>query len=113
MPTPIDAYYALRPERFSTLSGAVLQGVPGSPYGLSLVLTLSESDSSPRRLRLSFTGVSGLTIGDFSGPSISMFEITSTRDRGWESPRYLVSSDQGSWKFGCAGFECEEVSATG
>jgi hypothetical protein len=108
----IDAYYALRPHQFTQLVKASISPFDGSiPVGLALRLLLGVHLDAHRRLRLVFKGVLNLSIQEFSGPDVSLFEIVSTRDRGWESPRYLVSSDQGRITFGCMDFEAEVVDA--
>ena len=50
-------------------------------------------------------------IDTFSGRRVTTLDIVSTRDRGWESPKYLVSTDQGRIQFGCEAFDCVEEPA--
>jgi hypothetical protein len=112
MQADIDAYYSLDPLSYSELveAGITPADKPAS-QGLTFRLVLAARVDSGRHLALFFTGVTGLTVEDFSGPSVSPFEIVATGDRGWESPRYLVSSDQGRVKFGCMEFRAKLVAA--
>lgn len=108
----IDAYSALRPSAYSDLvSIRVEPSESAGPYGLSVTLVLADPADRARTLTLSFDGVSALNVESFSGPSVSVMEISSTRERGWENPRFLVSSDQGRIRFGCMTFEATAAKA--
>jgi len=105
MVAALDAYYALRPVEYTEFVAASIEPSPEpSTQGLSLRLVLGHGSHEGRHLVLLFEGVTGLSVDDFSGPRISYLEIVSTRERGWEAPLFLVSSDQGRLKFGCMTF---------
>jgi len=102
----IDAYYALRPSAYTDLvSIRVEPSGSAEPYGLSVTLVLADPEDGARRLTLPFDGVTDLNVEEFSGPAVSFIEISSTAERGWENPRFLISSDQGRIRFGSMTFE--------
>jgi len=106
----IDAYYALEPFSYSELLELdITPADEPATQGLTVRLALASRVDTGRQLALIFTGVTGLTVEDFSGPSVSPFEIVGARDRGWESPRYLVRVDQGRLRFGCMEFHAKLV----
>jgi hypothetical protein len=113
MTSEIDAYYALRPSAYSDLvSLCVEPSAIQEPYGLTVKLVLADPADSEQTITLRFVGVSELNVEHFSGPSVSMIDISSTRERGWESPRFLISSDQGRIRFGCMTFEANVAKAS-
>ena len=112
MSKEIDAYHEFRPFDFTELVQAVVVPYEEERTGLTMRLTLATRDGS-RRLSLTFAGVTGLTVEDFSGPTLSFLDVVSTRDRGWEAPRFLVSSDQGRIRFGCMAFEATPIEPSG
>jgi hypothetical protein len=108
MTAEIDSYYALRPSAYSQLVSVHIEASEArNPYSLSVTLVLADAADATQTITLRFYGASNLNVEDFSGPSVSMLDITPTRDRGWENPRFLISSDQGRIRFGCMSFEAD------
>ena len=102
--TNVEEYEGLRPHTYSELvSMAVTPQAADGVFGLSLGLVLA-SPADGRRLSLEFAGVQDLNIEEYHGPDFPYLQIVTTRDRGWESPRFLVDGDQGRVRFGCRDF---------
>jgi hypothetical protein len=101
----IDDYHASRPTDFSELVEWTIQPDSDEPRGIDMRLRLRPRiESDDRVLELAFRGVESLKVDELSAGSFPILLITSTRDRGWESPRFLVDGDQGRVSFGCREF---------
>jgi hypothetical protein len=105
MTSSIDEYIGSRPADYPEMVELTLEPAAGhEPRSLRLRLTLASPRPDGGRLLLVFDGVSSLAIGDLSAGLWPYLSITSTADRGWENPRFLVEGDQGRVRFGCQEF---------